>query len=48
MPKTMKASCLYLRPLPNQWYIDSPLGINSIRPVINRLAEMAGLPKGNY
>ena len=42
MPKTTKARCLYRRskqrPLPNQWYIDSPLGINSIRPVINRLA----------
>ena len=52
MPETYKAKCLYLRskrcPMPNQWYIDSRLGINSIRPVINRMAEIAGLPKGNY
>ena len=49
---TRKASCLDLRSkcrvMPGQWYIDSPLGINSIQPVINRLAEVAGLPKGNY
>ena len=52
MPRTYQAKCLYLRskrrPMPNQWYIDSPLGINSIKPIINRMAETAGLPKGNY
>ena len=34
--------------MPNQWYIYSSLGIDSICPVINCLAEVAGLPKGNY
>ena len=49
LQNTNKATCLYLRserkPLPNQWYIDSPLGINAIRPIINELCELAGLPK---
>ena len=52
LPKMLKAKCLYLRskrhPMPNQWYIDNSLGINSTRLVINQLAEIAGLPKGNY
>ena len=52
LPKTLKATCLYLRSkhwvLPNQLYIDSNLGINSIYPIFNRLAEVAGLPKGHY
>ena len=44
--------CLYLRskrkPSPKQWYINSPLGINAIRPIINDLCKEAGLPKANY
>ena len=52
MPDTNKARCLYLRskrrPTPKQWYIDSPLGINAIRQIINELCEEAGLPKANY
>ena len=47
-----KAKCLYLRskrkPSLKQWYIDSPLRINAIRPMINDLCEEAGLPKASY
>ena len=52
IPQTTKAKCLYLRakhrPTPKQWYINSQLGINSIRPVINEMCELIGLPKANW
>ena len=41
LPVNGKSKSLYLygrhKPLPSVWYKDRPMGINSIRPVINRL-----------
>ena len=52
LPATTKKKELYLharaRPRPNVWYEDRCLGINALRPMYNRLCELAGLKKGNY
>ena len=52
MPGTTKSEYLYLRPKkrpnPKQWYVEAPLGINSIRATYNRLCKIAGFTKGNF
>ena len=50
LPKTMKYPDLYMygkkTPLPNQWFDDRCLGINTVRATVKRLCSLAGFEKG--
>ena len=52
LPKVVKCTGLYVhghhKPLPNCWFEDWPIGISSIRPIINHLCTLAGFTDGKF
>ena len=47
LPKNRSSKALYLRPRKNfskSWYMDRPVGANTLREVVKNLCETAGLP----